>query len=276
MKPQCKRWGFSFRELKVIRRYTKYEFMKKQMIDIKTRDGLCDTYISYPENRKNLPIVLLFMDAVGLRPRIYEMTDKIAESGYFALAPNLFYRSKRAPAADYATLLKPDRLPELWQIIMPMAKALSTEMNQSDVDSFLSYAKEQPQVNPKKIGSVGYCMGGGQALRNAGNFPNEFSVAASYHAAGLCTDLENSPHLWFKKIKCEVYIGHADNDQHMPPEQQRKVKAALDEAHLKYTAELYPHCLHGWTMKDLPAYNKEGEEKHWQTLLSLFARTLQT
>lgn len=248
--------------------------MKKQTIDIKTRDGVCDTYVSYPENGKNLPIVLLFMDAVGLRPRIFEMADKIADNGYFVLAPNLFYRSKRAPVIDYDTYLKPENLPQMWPQIMGMAKILTTELNQSDVGSFLTYAKSQPQVNSKKIGSVGYCMGGGQALRNAGNFPDEFSAAASYHAGGLCTDLENSPHLWFKKIKCEVYIGHADNDQHMPPEQQQKVKAALDEAHLKYTAELYPHSPHGWTMKDLPAYNAGGEERHWQTLLSLFERTL--
>lgn len=74
--------------------------------------------------------------------------------------------------------------------------------------------------------------------------------------------------------ECAVYIGHADNDRSMPPEQIQKVAAALDAAHVTHTAELYEGALHGWTMSDLPAYNKEAEEKHWERLLSFFERTL--
>lgn len=244
------------------------------MINIKTKDGNCDTYVAFPKEQKNLPIVLLYMDAIGLRPRMYEMADHLSEQGYFVVMPNLFYREKKSPVVDYDTYLAPSRLPELFQQVMPMAMKLTPELSRNDTEAWLQYATSQPQVNPNKIGAVGYCMGGGQALRTAGNFPEQIKAAASFHAGNLCTDAETSPHRWLSKIKGEVYIGHADNDQHMQPEQQQKFEMALKEAHLKYQAELYKDCPHGWTMADLPAYRKEGEQKHWRDLFALFERTL--
>jgi carboxymethylenebutenolidase len=87
---------------------------------------------------------------------------------------------------------------------MAMAGQLTTDLSKRDVEAFLSYGKKQPQVNPNKIGAVGYCMGGGQLLRAAGNFPNEIRAVASFHAGNLATDAENSPHRWFETIKAEV------------------------------------------------------------------------
>jgi carboxymethylenebutenolidase len=248
--------------------------MIKKMIDLKTQDGLCDTYIAYPEDKNNLPIVICYMDAVGLRQRMYDMADKIAQQGYFVVMPNIFYRSHRVPIVDYKTLLTPENLPELFKQVMGIASQLTVDMAKSDAQEFLSYAKSQPQVNPKKIGAVGYCMGGGQALRSAGNFPNEFLAAASFHAGNLAVDTDTSPRHWFPKIKAEIYIGHADNDRSMPAEQIERVKKELQECDANFTAELYHGCAHGWTMADLPAYNKEGEEQHWKKLFALFERTL--
>ena len=248
--------------------------MKSQVIDIQMQDGVCDAYISYPENTTNLPIVLLYMDAVGLRPRIQEMADKIAVQGYYVLAPNLFYRTRRAPVFDYSLLKKPDGVAVIWNDIRAAASQVNPVLTKKDTADFLQFAKSQPNVNPNKIGSTGYCMGGGQALRTAGDFPDDFKATARFHAGGLATDLETSPHRWFKKIKSEVYVGHADHDQHMPLEQMERVAAELKAANVKFNAELFKDCPHGWTMSDLPAYNKAGEEKHWEKLFDLFQRTL--
>ena len=159
---------------------------------------------------------------------------------------------------------------------MAFAKELNPDLSQRDAEAFINFAKAQPEVDPsKKMGTHGYCMGGGHALRSAGNFPDTFAAAASFHAGGLATDLATSPHRWFPKIKAEVYIGHADQDQHMPPEQMEKVSTALKDAHVKFKTELYQGAAHGWTMSDLPVYNEAVERKHWEQLLQLYERTLQ-
>lgn len=245
--------------------------MNKKTINLKTVDGMCDTYVSYPEGKENLPGIVLYMDAIGLRPRIEEMADHIASHGYFVIAPNLFYRTRRAPVFDYSVL--PDRA-KLFEQIMPVMQTLKVDMALKDAESFATFLKSQPEVNADKLGVVGYCMGGGQALRAAGHMPGTYKAIASYHAANLVTADPNSPHHWFPKVTGEVYIGHADNDMHMPPEQMQQVEMLLTENHLKHKAELYQNCVHGWTMKDMPMYSAEGEQRHWKTLFELFERTL--
>src|SRR5690348_13889116 len=59
-------------------------------IDIPTPDGTADAFIAYPADGQQHPGVLLFMDAYGLRQRIFDMSQRIAEAGYFVVAPNLF------------------------------------------------------------------------------------------------------------------------------------------------------------------------------------------
>lgn len=249
------------------------EYIRK-MIDIQTPDGLCDSYVTFHKDKKNQPVVLLYMDAIGLRKRIFDMADHIAGHGYYVIAPNVFYRSKRAPVVDYELLLKPNMMPELFVQVMQMAKEITPELSKHDAKALIEFIDQQPQVNASKIGATGYCMGGGQALRNAGNFPDRIQAVASFHTGNIATDADTSPHLWFNKIKAEVYIAFADKDKFMPPEQIVRVQEEVSKAKLKAESEFYKGCLHGWTMSDLAVHNQEGEEKHWKKLFELFDRNL--
>lgn len=243
--------------------------MNRHMIDIPMKQGVCDAYVSYPQLKENVPALILYMDAVGLRRRIFDMADRFAAEGFFVVAPNTYYRTKRAPIIDYDTYLAPDMIAELFKQVMPIAKSLTTDMGKQDAGDLVRFLQNQPQVDPEKIGCVGYCMGGGHALRTAGNY-SQIKAAASFHAGNLAWESESSPHHWFSTIKGRVYIGHADNDKSMPPEQQIKVDEELKASGIRHKAELYNACLHGWTMQDLPAYNSEGETKHWQRALEFF------
>jgi carboxymethylenebutenolidase len=78
------------------------------MMDIKTEDGVADAYLARPDDDEAHPGVLFIMDGLGLRPRIKEMADRIAEHGYVVLAPNVFYRAGRAPIFEVPDLSDPD------------------------------------------------------------------------------------------------------------------------------------------------------------------------
>src|ERR1700712_3533858 len=59
--------------------------------------GVAEAYVSRPlEDSREHPGVLFFMDAIGLRPRVEEMTQRIADWGYVVLAPNVFHREGSA------------------------------------------------------------------------------------------------------------------------------------------------------------------------------------
>ena len=71
--------------------------MNGSTIDVPTPDGVADCYLTKPAGDAARPGVLFMIDAIGLRPRIEEMADRIAAEGYVVLAPNVFYRAGRAP-----------------------------------------------------------------------------------------------------------------------------------------------------------------------------------
>src|SRR3954470_3145317 len=69
----------------------------RETIEIRTGDGTAEAFLAGEAGK---PGVLFYMDAIGLRPQIEDMADRIASWGYVVLAPNVFYRDGRA--ADLA------------------------------------------------------------------------------------------------------------------------------------------------------------------------------
>jgi carboxymethylenebutenolidase len=247
--------------------------MKTQNIEIKTTDGICDSYIAYPGNDK-YPAVLLYMDAFGPRPYLYEMAQKLAAEGYFVLVPNLFYRVKKAPVVDLKFPLQMQDMPEAFKTLGPLFQTFSAENALRDAGVFLDFLAQQKNVASALVGATGYCMGGTLAIRTAARYPNRIAAAASYHAGNLASEAPDSPHRLLKEIKSELYVAHADNDQSMPPEQIKRFREALEGSHMKFKAELYEGAAHGFTMADLPAYNKAALERHWDSLFDLLDRAL--
>lgn len=247
--------------------------MAIRKLDIKTKDGLCDVTIAHPEGDDKYPSVILLMDAFGPRAYLDEMAVTLASHGYFVLVPNLFYRTMRAPFLTGPFPLTKADMVKAGEIVMPMARAYDANAGLEDIGTFLDFLAQQKSFNGK-IGLTGYCMGGSMALRTAAKFSNRISAVASFHAGRLATDAENSPHRVFGEIRAEIYIAHADHDASMPPEQMELVRKTLENSDAVFEAELYRDALHGFTMKDLPAYNEGALERHWSKLLSLFERTM--
>ncbi len=140
---------------------------------------------------------------------------------------------------------------------------------------FLDLLAAQKEVRPDgKVGLTGYCMGGGMVVRTAAQYPDRVAAGASFHGGGLATDDASSPHRLAGKVRGRLYFGHADQDPFMTPEQIDRLDQALTAAGTVYEAELYGGARHGFTMSDLPVYNREAGDKHWRRLLTLFQETL--
>jgi carboxymethylenebutenolidase len=245
--------------------------MRKGMVDVATPDGVADSYLVVPDGGG--PGVLLFMDAFGLRPRIEEMAEAIAARGYSVLAPNLLYRGGRAPLFDLADLADPDKRGALFGQLMPLIGALTPAAITSDAGAYLDFLAAQDGVEAGPAVITGYCMGGTNALRVIEALPDRVKAIASFHGGRLATDQPDSPHLLVGNITGEVYFGHADHDHSMNADQIKLLEAALDEAGVTYTSEVYEGADHGFTMTDTAAYHESGEKRHWENLFALLERT---
>ncbi len=232
---------------------------------------MADAYLTRPEADGDYPGVLLMMDAIGLRPRIEEMADRIAAEGYVVLAPNVFYRAGRAPELPLPAYDPADRA-AFMAAVRPLSSQLTPEAIARDGAAYLDFVT---QVAPGPVAIVGYCMGGRLGWRVAAAYPDRVAALGCFHAGGLVSDAPDSPHLSAARLKAELYLGHADQDASMTPEQIAALERTLDEAGVRYRSELYEGALHGYTMSDTRVYDEAATERHFSELFALLERTLE-
>ena len=245
--------------------------MADEQISIRTADGDCPTHVLTPgQGDGPWPGVIFYMDGVGIRPTLVDMAQRLADGGYVVLLPDMFYRYGPYGPLDPAALFKGD----FRAIVGPMMSTTDNAKSATDTKAFLDYVASRPDVKGSKVGTVGFCMGGGMALTAAGTYPDRIAASASFHGGNLATDTPLSPHLLAPKMKAEVYVAGADNDQSYPPEMAARLEKALTDAGVRHRAEIYPGAAHGWMKVDFPIYDEAAAERGWKELFALFERNL--
>ena len=253
----------------------KLPHLRRLQVDVPTADGQADGYFTQPGDDAAHPAVLLFMDAIGLRPRLEEMADHIAGQGYAVLVPNLFYRAGRAPVVpDLVARLHAEDRSQVLAELGPLMQALTPDVAARDTQAYVDFLDQQPGVLPGAIATTGYCMGGALSLRAAAQLPERVVAAASFHGGNLAPAGPAGPQHGAPRIRAEVYAAHADQDGSMPPEQVARLEAALDAAGVTYVSEVYAGAAHGFTMSDMAVHDATAEQRHWAALLALLARSL--
>ena len=248
-------------------------------VDVTTPDGRSDAVFIHPATG-SYPGVLVWPDALGLRPAMRDIGRRIAAEGYAVLVPNPFYRSAKAPVFDTSTFRfeNPADMAKLQQMVAPLNAPGAAE---KDAVAYIAFLDAQRQVDTtKKIGTQGYCMGGPLVVKTAAAVPNRVGAGASFHGGGLVTDRPDSPHLLAPKIRARMYFGIASNDDMRQPDAKDTLKEAFAAANVPAEVEVYPAALHGWCVPDMPLqngkpiYSKPDAERAWAKLVALYKTAL--
>jgi carboxymethylenebutenolidase len=242
-----------------------------EKIEIKTADGSCPAYVFRPAGTGPWPAVLVYMDGIGMRPAMHEIAARLAANGYFTLLPDYYYRSGAYAPMDPKTIFSD---PEGRKVLMEKYLGVATQPRvMSDTRAFLDWLAGQPDVRPGGIGTTGYCLGGLMSLTAAGTFPDRIAATASFHGGRLATDDPLSPHLLAGKMKSRVYVAGAIEDASFDDAMKQRLEKALSAAGVDHVVETYP-AIHGWVPTDTPVHDPVCAERHWKTLLDLFAAKL--
>lgn len=241
-------------------------------LSIPAPDGVIDALVFVPDGAGPHPAVLLFSDIGGLRPSYHDKAQRIADGGYAVLMPNIYYRSA---AGQVVPAGRSFRDPDMRNMLLGYAAHLTPSAQARDFAALLAAIAADPAFADGAIGTVGYCMTGAFALRLAALHPDRVGAAAAFHAARLAdvNDPDSVVHA-VGGIAARVYLGHADRDALMPPEQIAAMDRALAEAGVHFTTELYKGALHGFTATDAPVYNPAADALHFKRLFTLLDETL--
>lgn len=243
----------------------------KTDVDVTTLDGVADCYFVHPSSGQH-PAVLIWPDILGLRPAFEAMGERLAQSGYSVLVVNPFYRDARSPVVGEGASFGQT---ETREIVLPMARNLNAETHFTDARAFVSFLDQQAAVDTsRRIGTIGYCMGGPMVMRTVASVPDRLGAGATFHGGGLATDADDSPHLLIPNTTAHMLHCVAANDDENDPEAKTTLREAYAAAGIPAEIEVYDGTMHGWCPPDSQVYNEAQAERAWSRLLVLLESAL--
>ena len=202
-------------------------------------DGEFKAYVARPEGEPRAAIVVI-QEIFGVNAGIRRKCDLLAEDGYLAIAPDLFWRIK--PGVE----LDPDIEEEFQQALDLMGK-FNQDQGVRDIEATIRKARELS--GGKKVGAVGYCLGGRLAYLTAARTDSDASIG--YYAVGIDELLREKD-----AIANPLMLHIPTADSFVDAETQKKMHEALDD-HPKVTLHDYEGLDHGFATQ----FGKRRDEK---------------
>ena len=249
--------------------------MREEELEFETEDGVMDTFVCHPEEGGPFPVVIMYMDAPGIREELRDMARRIGTTGYCVLLPNLYYRIGREGGYGFDRgRIRSDKA-ELEKMYSVM-RTLSNAGVVADTKAMLDWIATAGAAAPGSVGCVGYCMSGPFVLAVGAAYGAAIKAIASYYGVRIMTDAADSPHLAVSKISAEVYLAFASDDPHVPDQVLEDLPGVMQASGVEHRIEIYPDTGHGFAFPQRDAYRKQAAERHWERLFALFDRRLRT
>lgn len=246
--------------------------MTPAQIEVTTARGTMPVFITAPEAGGPRPLVILYMDAGGVRGDLHEAAKRVASAGYAAALPDLYYALEPSRRPDPAALARGDA--EHRERMMAAAQGMNDGEVIEDTGALLGRLQDEPSLDASQWGCVGFCMGGRFGLRAAENFGEQVHAASLLHPSRLVTDAPDSPHRAVASIRGEIFLGFGEADHVTPLSTIPPLREELEQHHVPHVIEVFPDAEHGYTMPHSPAYNQAAAERAWEGTLELLARRL--
>ncbi len=179
----------------------------EKFLQIQTDDGVMETFVAYPKEGGPSPVVVLYMDAPGIREELYGFARRIAAQGYYCLLPDLYYRAGRI-RFDLSTMTAEDGREMFAQM-----RSLSNAKIISDTEGLLAALKSESLAADGPKGCLGYCMSGQYIMSVAGTFPDDFRASISCYGVGIVSDQPDTPHRLAGKVQGEMFFAFAETDE---------------------------------------------------------------
>lgn len=207
-------------------------------------------YLALPDGPGKHPGVVVIHEAYGLNDHIKDVARRFAGEGYAALAVDLFGGRNRAVC--------------MTRFMAGMLRGSVDRFGVADLKHALTYLSAQPQVDPQRVGAVGYCMGGSFAVAWACT-DDRLKAIAPYYAA-------NPRPIEAVARICPVVGSYPAKD--FTASAGRKLEVELTRRNVPHDIKIYPGARHSFFNDAGGAYDKAAADDSWQRLLKFFATHL--
>lgn len=196
-----------------------------------------DAFLALPPSGSG-PGIVLFQEIFGVNGHIQSVAAQYAQDGFVVLAPDLFWRQKRRVELGYDDT---DR-----QAAIGYMKALKPEELQSDIQGAVAALRARPETAGRKVGALGYCLGGRLAF--VASAISAVDAAVAFYGGGIQDQLALAP-----RIKCPIQFHYGGKDESIPASAVEKIRDAVSGKSAEF--HTYPEASHGFNCWDRGAYH---------------------
>jgi carboxymethylenebutenolidase len=229
-------------------------------IQIPVDGGKIPVYRAMPAVGGPFPTVLVVHEIFGVHEHIKDLCRRLANLGYFAVAPALFARE-----GDVV------RMTDMQQIMQVVAKVPDSQVA-SDLDATVAWAKSTGHADTQKLGVVGFCWGGCQVWLYSAHNPKVRAAVAWYGILRRPSTAlaPKSPLDLASQIDVPVLGLYGEADAAIPMSQINLMRAELNAAGKPSEIVVYPNTPHGFNADYRPSYRPQQARDGWQRMEAWF------
>jgi carboxymethylenebutenolidase len=215
-------------------------------------------HLALPEAGEGPGIVVL-MEIFGVGSYIRRATERLAELGYVALAPDLYRRIEPGLELPH----DPDGLKQAFEA----SQRLDQEGAVEDAVAALEFLRERPEVGGRPVGVLGFCLGGTLAYEAA--IVSDPAAAVCYYGSGIPERLDQAD-----RISCPVLFHFGAQDEFIPVSDAERV-CAIAEQHPGWECHIQPDGGHAFDNHESPIFSRpEPAARAWEITREFLARNL--
>ena len=218
-------------------------------------------YLAVPESGSG-PGIVVIQEIFGINDFLKGTADAIADHGYVALVPDLFWRIEEGISLSYSDE-DMARAFVLYGLFDPERAVVDI---QGALDTIRSLPQHEGATSHSKVGCVGFCLGGLLAWLTATRTDVDCSV--SYYGVGIENFLGEA-----SQVTGPTILHIAEEDGFVPPEAQQQLTAMAAE-HDLVTAYTYPGCDHAFATPGRDSYNADATKISVERSLAMFEKVL--
>ncbi len=205
-------------------------------------------YVTYPERKTKAPAVIVIHEIFGLTEWEPTVADRLAKEGFVAIVPDLLSSKHGTSPTD------PDAGRKLVGDLEP-------ERVTADLDATYAYVNALPAVLRDRVGTIGFCWGGGQSFRYATNNPNLRAAVVCYGPAPDSAAIH--------RIKAPVLGIYGENDERIDASLPTVV-AQMQSTGKTFTHEVYPGTGHGFLKPGRQGSDGPEVGRAWTRILEFY------
>lgn len=204
-------------------------------------------YIAMPKDadKDSLPAMVVAQEIFGVNSDMRAKCDELANKGYIAICPDLFWRID--PNVQLV-----DSEPSQVERAFDLYNKFDEEKGLTDLKTTLGYVRNAKECN-KKVGAVGYCLGGKLAFMMACH--TDVDATVSYYGVAIDTLLDQAD-----DINAPTLLHIAGQDEYVDAgARQSIVNGLADNAYV--TCHVYENADHAFARKNGSHYKADAAKR---------------